>query len=116
MSLSVMAVFWFLDISALTAKSLTIEQVDWTIDFRDGSFGRFVSISVKFVCKYWAMDSPHGKNILKGNCDARALILVIDLLFIVVSIFVLNCVLVIVLSIFIDLIVLLAAVVTAVLF
>jgi len=78
MSLSVMAVFIFLANNSLTAKSRTIEHVDWTTDAILGSVGRLALISASEVPIYWAIDSPQGRLMLKGTCFDFDFIDVID--------------------------------------
>jgi len=79
MSLSDMAVLVLRVSNSLTAKSRTIEQVDWTTDAMLGSVGRLVLISLRVVPIYCAMDSPQGRLMLKGICLALDLIFIIDL-------------------------------------
>jgi len=68
----------FLASNSLTAKSRTIEQVDWTTDAIFGSLGRLALISASVVPIYWAIDSPQGRLMLNGNCFDLDLTEVLD--------------------------------------
>jgi len=61
MSCNEMAVLALIEMSDLTAESLTIEHVDCTTDLRVGSVGKLAISSGNDVPIYCAIDSPQGR-------------------------------------------------------